>query len=112
MKKVTKKKVKDPLAAIAAVPFDMPKFASEAEEAAWWQSHRREADELFERAYKAGAVRRFKGGVEVPALQTTIRLIARDVERARVLAERKGLRYQTYIKILVHEGLDREERAG
>ncbi|MGH9415619.1 MAG: hypothetical protein ACRD01_03245 [Terriglobales bacterium] len=93
------------------MPFDMPKFASEAEEAAWWQRHRREADELFERAYRVGAVRRFKGGGEVPTMQTTIRLIVRDVERARAIAQRKGLRYQTYIKMLVHEGLNQEEAA-
>jgi len=27
----------------------------------------------------------------------------------RTLAERRGLRYQTYIKMLIHEGLEREE---
>jgi predicted DNA binding CopG/RHH family protein len=41
---------------------------------------------------------------------TTIRLAPEDISRARTLAERRGLRYQTYIKMLIHEGLEREER--
>jgi predicted DNA binding CopG/RHH family protein len=32
-----------------------------------------------------------------------------DLERARTLSARKGLAYQTYMKMLLHEALDREE---
>ncbi len=32
-----------------------------------------------------------------------------DIERARRLADRKGLGYQTYMKMLLHEALNREE---
>jgi predicted DNA binding CopG/RHH family protein len=42
---------------------------------------------------------------------TTIRLAPDDISRARVLAERRGLRYQTYLKMLIHEALEREEKA-
>ena len=38
----------------------------------------------------------------------TLRVAVRDVEDARELAERKGLPYQTYIKMLLHEALRRE----
>jgi predicted DNA binding CopG/RHH family protein len=38
----------------------------------------------------------------------TIRLNAPDVLAARQLSEKKGLRYQTYIKMLLHEALQRE----
>jgi predicted DNA binding CopG/RHH family protein len=41
---------------------------------------------------------------------TTIRLAPEDISRARTLAERRGLRYQTYLKMLIHEALEREER--
>jgi predicted DNA binding CopG/RHH family protein len=41
---------------------------------------------------------------------TTIRLAPEDISRARALAERRGLRYQTYLKMLIHEALEREER--
>jgi predicted DNA binding CopG/RHH family protein len=45
------------------------------------------------------------------AQPTSIRLLPEDVERARKLAARHGLRYQTYLKMLLHEALDKEERA-
>ncbi len=35
----------------------------------------------------------------------TLRLPVKDVEDARKLAEKKGLPYQTYIKMLLHEAL-------
>ena len=38
----------------------------------------------------------------------TLRVAVKDVEAARELAERKGLPYQTYIKMLLHEALRRE----
>jgi predicted DNA binding CopG/RHH family protein len=33
-----------------------------------------------------------------------------DIERVRRLAEKKGIGYQTYMKILLREALDREDR--
>ncbi|MEP6715203.1 MAG: hypothetical protein ABJC09_06495 [Terriglobia bacterium] len=38
----------------------------------------------------------------------TIRLNAPDVAAARQLSKKKGLPYQTYIKMLLHEALQRE----
>jgi predicted DNA binding CopG/RHH family protein len=38
----------------------------------------------------------------------TIRLNAPDVSAARLLSSKKGLPYQTYIKMLLHEALKRE----
>jgi predicted DNA binding CopG/RHH family protein len=38
----------------------------------------------------------------------SIRLPAQDLALARQLAQRKGLPYQTYIKRLLHDALDRE----
>ncbi len=34
---------------------------------------------------------------------------AADIERARRLADHKGLSYETYLKMLLHEALNREE---
>jgi predicted DNA binding CopG/RHH family protein len=43
----------------------------------------------------------------------TIRLAEDDLTRARALAAEKGLRYQTYLKMLLHQALNSEEkRAG
>jgi predicted DNA binding CopG/RHH family protein len=36
---------------------------------------------------------------------TTIRLDPDDIAKARVLAAERGLRYQTYIKMIIHEAL-------
>lgn len=40
----------------------------------------------------------------------TIRMQEADIERVRRLAEKKGIGYQTYMKILLREALDREDR--
>ena len=40
--------------------------------------------------------------------QVTIRLDNSEIERAQRQAEAKGLKYQTYIKMLLHEALSRE----
>jgi hypothetical protein len=37
-----------------------------------------------------------------------LRIPVDDLDRARSQAARKGVRYQTYIKILLREGLDRQ----
>ncbi len=52
-----------------------------------------------------GTVRR-KGATPT----TSIRLDPEDILRARVLADRKGLRYQTYLKMLIREALIAEEK--
>ena len=41
----------------------------------------------------------------------SIRIAPADLARARTQAARRGLRYQTYLKMLLHEALDREEKA-
>src|SRR5450432_3440853 len=40
----------------------------------------------------------------------TIRLAEDDLRRARTLAAEKGLRYQTYVKMLLHQALNTEEK--
>ena len=41
---------------------------------------------------------------------TTIRLDPQDISRARALAAKRGVRYQTYLKMLLHEALAAEEK--
>jgi predicted DNA binding CopG/RHH family protein len=45
-------------------------------------------------------------------MQIAIRLPETDIAQARKIAERKGIGYQTLLKMLVHEGLQREGRRG
>ncbi|MEK7407804.1 MAG: hypothetical protein AAB225_22255, partial [Acidobacteriota bacterium] len=42
----------------------------------------------------------------------TIRLAVGDVETAQELAEKRGIPYQTYIKALLHQALEKERVAG
>jgi predicted DNA binding CopG/RHH family protein len=41
----------------------------------------------------------------------TIRMPIADIETAREIAEKRGLPYQTYIKGLLHQALERERKA-
>lgn len=87
-----------------------PKFASEADEARWWADHQDDIAKAFE---KAAAERRLGRGTVArkgATPTTTIRLDPDDISRARQQAERKGLRYQTYLKMLLREALLAEER--
>jgi predicted DNA binding CopG/RHH family protein len=44
------------------------------------------------------------------AKNVTIRLSLADLERARRQAARRGLRYQTYVKMLLHQALIADAR--
>ena len=94
----------------------MPKFKSESEEADWWASPTGRA---YVKQRSAGA--RSKGTKATGSglvtklsnkrsTQIAIRLPGTDLARARKIADRKGIGYQTLLKMLVHEGLAREAR--
>jgi predicted DNA binding CopG/RHH family protein len=95
---------------------EMPKFKNESEEADWWAS--RAGREYLQRKSAEAKTQgtRFKGSSLVAELnpkgsvQIAIRLPAADLARARKLAGRKGIGYQTLVKMLLHEGLQREAR--
>ena len=48
------------------------------------------------------------GSEDRNSIQIAIRLPEDDLKQARKIATRKGIGYQTPIKMLVHEGLQRE----
>jgi predicted DNA binding CopG/RHH family protein len=86
----------------------IPKFASEAEEAKWWFEH---PDVLLAEFKSAAAEGRLGKGTAVRRAQTpttTIRLDPADISKARAAAAKRGLRYQTYLKMLIHEALEKE----
>lgn len=95
----------------------MPRFKSDREEADWWASPagrayvRQRAAESQSKGIKAGGsnlVRKLRH----KSTQIAIRLPGTDLAQARKIAERKGIGYQTLLKMLVHEGLAREVRRG
>jgi predicted DNA binding CopG/RHH family protein len=94
----------------------MPNFKSESEEADWWASRAGRAY-LKQKSAEAQLAGNNAPGSSLVAkinrtrsVQIAIRLPQADLAQARKLAERKGLGYQTLLKMLVHEGLAREAR--
>lgn len=90
---------------------EIPKFDNEADEANWLYGHREALAAAFLQAAQEGRVGQGTLKQRGAAPPTTIRLGPEDVSRARALAERRGVRYQTYLKMLIHEALEREKKA-
>ncbi len=84
----------------------VPRFRSEAEEAEWWDAHPEVATEVMKRAIRSGKLRR-----RVPLKAVTMRLPVSDLKAAQDMAQHRGLPYQTYIKMLLHEALRKERRS-
>lgn len=85
----------------------IPKFSDESEEAPWWDSHRSEIGSEVRRRLKQKrplTLNRLLQGAK-PSQPITLRIPKEDLEKARILAARKGLGYQTYIKMLLREAL-------
>jgi predicted DNA binding CopG/RHH family protein len=80
---------------------DAPEFRSEAEEAAWWDQNQELIADLLIKHGRRGAV---------PTKNISVRLPVSDIERARKLAEKRGVGYQTLIKSLLHDALKKESK--
>ena len=96
----------------------LPKFKSESEEADWWASPdgrafvKRKSAEAQMKRIKTGGARLVAMLNKKRSVQIAIRLPEGDLLHARKIAERKGIGYQTLLKMLVREGLLREDRRG
>ena len=87
----------------------MPKFATEAEEAEWWNQHLDEAGENLLEAMRDGTVHR---GGPVAVLRerrekaaVSISLSKADIRMAQTRAAEKGVEVESYIADLVHGAL-------
>jgi len=80
---------------------DTPQFGSEAEEPEWWDRNQERIADLLIQHGRRGAV---------PTKNISVRLPVSDIERARKLAEKRGVGYQTLIQTLLHEALKKESR--
>ena len=85
------------------------KFANEAEEERWWEDHQDALADEFEKAAEAGTLGRGTAARKGSTPTTTIRLDPDDIAKARVQAEGRGLKYQTYLKMLIHDALQQAE---
>jgi uncharacterized protein (DUF4415 family) len=109
---ITEKLQKEMRARAVVSKMKLPKFASEAEEADWYPAHPEFIEALFKQAEAEGKLGRGTiariAGLTKPV---TIRLSEEDIAKARVQAQKKGVGYQTYMKILLHEALANAERS-
>lgn len=94
----------------------MPRFETESQEADWWASRagreyvKQKSAEARSRGTKVTGSSLVAKLNRKSSVQIAIRLPVADLAQARKIAERKGLGYQTLLKMLVHEGLSREAR--
>ena len=111
----------------------MPTFASEAEEADWYADHqddiedymdvptakdqerfRKELANLPSKEKAIAAARAAQAAYEASRSKTKqvpIRIAETDLERAKTMAIKKGIGYQTLIKMALHEWLDQQEHS-
>ena len=92
----------------------IPKSATETEEARWWDRNAKMVEKGLVTALRTGTAQRGTAQRLVrearESKNITIRMPVAEIERARTLAEKKGIGYQTYVKMLLREALDRETR--
>jgi predicted DNA binding CopG/RHH family protein len=86
-----------------------PEFKSEKEEAEWFDNNQDELLDQFQKAAKDGTLTRGTLAARRGSIPpTTIRLDPADIELAKVQAQQRGLRYQTYQKMIIHQALTQE----
>lgn len=94
-----------------AIRTAVPEFKSEKEEAEWWDAHPEKITELFLKARKDGKIKRLPV-VRGATKSVTLRMPIADMQVAQEIAQKRGLPYQTYIKGLLHQALERDRKAG
>lgn len=87
---------------------ETPEFKDESEEARWWPDNQDVLLEEFKEAAKDGTLGRGTLARRGQTPTITIRLDPSDIELARAQARERGLRYQTYLKMVLHQALVRE----
>jgi predicted DNA binding CopG/RHH family protein len=93
---------------------NIPEFSSDEQEARWWDDHQEQVEENLIAAMREGKAQRGTAQRLIAEARgsknITIRMPLADLERARELSAKRGLAYQTFIKMLLHEALDSEEK--
>ena len=91
------------------------KFATEAEEADWWYGNRHLVEQEFLKAFENGTIRRgtlkarMQEADRTRAVCENVSLDEPDSARAHAAAERHGMSFESFVRLLVHQGLEREE---
>jgi len=87
----------------------IPRLKSEAEDAKWHERHRPALERAAARHILEGSTLTLReAAARARTRPVTLRLAATDIDMARAMAAQKGIGYQTYVKMLLHEALRRE----
>jgi predicted DNA binding CopG/RHH family protein len=91
----------------------IPSFKGKGEEAVWWEDHRADVEADLRAAMRGGQTISLsevlsRARRKKDLRPVTIRLASEDIATARQLADDEGIGYQTYIKILLHQALQKE----
>lgn len=89
----------------------IPAFATEAEEAAWWDSNREAVSEELAQAAREGRLRRRAEHADDTVGVPKLTLNEEDLLRAHEAARRRGITLLEYVRLAVHEALARESAA-
>jgi hypothetical protein len=98
----------------------MPDFASEKEEAEWWDAHAEERDGEFAEAAANGtlmnreqfrAMMLHKHGVIWPEARLSIFLSNEDLAKTNAIAASEGLDAEAYVGKMLHELLESKQAA-
>ena len=98
-----------------ASSFVVPKFASETEEAEWWYENRHLVELEFltasaeDRLGRGTLKRRMEETQQSRRVETTVQLDEEDAAEARAAAERRGMQFSSFVKMLVHNALEQDE---
>jgi predicted DNA binding CopG/RHH family protein len=89
-------------------PQAVPQFQNDEEEAQWWDANPDIVLNAFVEAANTGTLGRGSLAKRGQTPTTTIRLDPNDIELAKNQAEKRGLKYQTYLKMIIHQALQQE----
>jgi predicted DNA binding CopG/RHH family protein len=84
-------------------------FRNEAHEAQFWDQNQEALAGEFEKAAATGTLGSGTTARKGSTPTTTLRLDPEDIAKARAQAEHHGLRYQTYLKMIIHQALHQAE---
>lgn len=90
----------------------LPDFKTEAEEARWYFEHQDELEDYFEVLPPNPVPLHVRLDLpprkKPPTKAVPLRIPVDDLDLAQRIVNKKGLPYQTYLKMLIHEGLARD----
>ena len=86
----------------------VPHFETEEEEANWWEANEHMLVQHFQQAAANGTLGRGSLARLNSQEPTQLILDPADSSKARSIAQSKGLSYQTYLGMIIHEALEKE----